>query len=171
MRNAPKIAAIVAMDQSRVIGFEGRLPWHLPEDLAHFKSLTSGGVVIMGRKTWDSLPAKFKPLPNRINVVVSRKAAELALPEGVLRAHAPEESVLVARDAARMAETIWVIGGAELYAALLPYCDEVHVTRVKGVHQGDAWFPRFEADFEHISEQSGESCSFHVYANRAAKVL
>lgn len=165
-----KVAAVVAMDQGRVIGYQGKLPWHVPEDLAHFKHLTSGNAVVMGRKTWDSLPAKFKPLPGRLNVVVSRKAKELQLPDGVLRAESPEGALRVAREVVG-SRTIWVIGGSELYAALLPYCHEVHVTSIPGSHRGDAWFPAFEETYEHTSETKGESCSFHVYANREPKTL
>ena len=167
MSTQPKVAAVVAMDQSRVIGLRGSLPWHIPEDLAHFRKLTAGHVVVMGRKTWDSLPEKFKPLPGRTNVVVSRRSAELELPHGVLRASSPEEGLRIARQAAQAhSQTVWVIGGAELYKALLPACDEVHLTIVQGSHEGDAWLPEFESGFTPVSEHTGEQCSFHVFAKR-----
>jgi dihydrofolate reductase len=167
MSTQPKVAAVVAMDQSRVIGLRGALPWHIPEDLAHFRKLTAGHVVVMGRKTWDSLPEKFKPLPGRTNVVVSRRSTELDLPQGVLRASSPEEGLRIARQAAEAhSQTVWVIGGAELYKALLPACDEVHLTIVRGTHEGDAWLPEFESGFTPVSEQAGEQCSFHVFAKR-----
>lgn len=169
MMPRPKVAAVVAMDESRVIGVRGALPWHVPEDLAHFRQLTANHVVVMGRKTWDSLPTKYKPLPGRINVVVSRRSAELDLPEGVLKASSPEEALRVAGQVAGE-KTIWIIGGAELYAALLGFCDEVHLTVIKGAHQGDAWLPTFEDSFVRTAEQVGESCSFYVYANKSPRV-
>jgi dihydrofolate reductase len=167
MREQPKVAAVVAMDESRVIGLRGALPWHVPEDLAHFRKLTAGHVVIMGRKTWDSLPDKFKPLPGRINVVVSRNAAQLELPLGVLKATSPQEGLaLASRSAQAENKTVWVIGGAELYKALLPHCDEVHLTVIRGQHEGDAWLPQFEHDFSPVAEHVGAECSFHVFAKQ-----
>jgi dihydrofolate reductase len=160
------IAAIVAMDEGRIIGKDGALPWHLPEDLAHFKSLTSGHFVIMGRKTWDSLPAKFRPLPGRINIVVSRTPAALGLPEGTFGAASIDEAVQYAEAAARPEQKIWFIGGAELYKAALPLCDELHLTLVDGHHDGDARFPTFEERFEESTSTRGERCTFKVYRRR-----
>ncbi len=159
----PCIAAIVAMDEGRVIGRDGALPWHLPEDLRHFRELTSGHIVVMGRKTWDSLPPKFRPLPGRLNVVVSRNAAALDLPEGVLRAQSPQEAIEQACGAAKPGQRVWVIGGAEIYKATLPLCDEVHLTVVSGRHEGDAWLPDFEEGFALASEAPGESCTFRTF--------
>jgi dihydrofolate reductase len=168
MSGSPKIAAVVAMDESRVIGINGTLPWRLPADLAHFRALTTGNVVVMGRKTWDSLPPAFRPLPGRTNVVVSRTPAQLYLPDGVLRAASPEAGVAMAREeAARKGASVWIIGGAELYRSLLPVCDEVHLTVVAGKHDGDAWLPAFESDFVHASERSGDGCTFHVFTRKA----
>jgi dihydrofolate reductase len=168
MSGSPKIAAVVAMDESRVIGINGALPWRLPADMAHFRALTTGNVVVMGRKTWDSLPPAFRPLPGRTNVVVSRTPSQLDLPEGVLRAASPEAGVAMACEvAAKNCTSIWIIGGAELYRSLLPRCDEVHVTVVAGQHEGDAWLPAFESDFVHTSERSGDGCTFHVYTRKA----
>lgn len=160
------ISAIVAMDEGRVIGRDGALPWHLPEDLAHFKKLTTGHVVIMGRKTWDSLPPKFRPLPNRTNIVVSRSANELALPAGVLAASSLADAVEVAQRVAEREQRIWVIGGAQIYASAMPICEELHVTVVRGTHSGDARFPEFESGFEEISRVPGEGCSFVIYRKR-----
>jgi dihydrofolate reductase len=168
MSNSPKVAAIVAMDESRVIGINGTLPWRIPADMAHFRTLTTGNVVVMGRKTWDSLPPAFRPLPARTNIVISRTPSQLNLPEGVLRAGSPEAGVALARDvAAKAGVSVWIIGGAELYRALLPVCDEVHLTVVAGKHDGDAWLPEFESDFMHTSERSGDGCTFHVYTRKA----
>lgn len=164
MSEPTKLAAIVAMDESRVIGRNGALPWHVPADMAHFRALTKGHVVLMGRKTWDSLPLTFRPLPGRINVVVSRTPEKLNLPDGVLAAASPEEGVALARETANQrGKSVWVIGGAELYRALLPLCDEVHLTVIAGKHEGDAWLPEFEHDFTHSSARSADGCTFHVY--------
>lgn len=166
MDGAPKaesVAAVVAMDEGRVIGFQNGLPWRLPEDIAHFKALTSGGIVIMGRKTWDSLPPQFRPLPNRLNIVVSRAPDALQLPTGVLRAGAPDEALELAQRQAAPAQRIWVLGGAAVYRAFMPILDEIHLTLVRGVHQGDATFPPFERDFQLISERPTDRCIFRVY--------
>lgn len=164
----PVVAAIVAMDEIRFIGKNGALPWHLPEDLSHFKKLTTGHIVIMGRKTWDSLPAKFRPLPNRVNVVVSRTPEALSLPHGVLKANSLESSIALATERADSNQRIWIIGGAELYKAGLPLCHEIHLTLVRGVHDGDARFPEFEAGFDMVSEEQGQECAFRVYRRRGS---
>jgi dihydrofolate reductase len=158
-----KVAAIVAMDEGRLIGKNGGLPWHVPEDLAHFRSLTSGQIVVMGRKTWDSLPPKFKPLPGRTNLVISREGSDLSLPEGVLRAFSPAHAVELAQSVAADERTIWIIGGAEIYKATLPLCDEVHLTKIHGTHEGDAWLPEFEKGYALASETAGEKCTVQVY--------
>ncbi|MEY4701425.1 MAG: hypothetical protein RL326_1612, partial [Pseudomonadota bacterium] len=150
------VAAVVAMDEKRVIGLAGALPWNVPEDLAHFRALTKGHIVVMGRKTWESLPEKFRPLPGRANVVVSRDIAKLRLPAGVVGATSPEEALRAATSMARDGQRVWIIGGAELYRATLPFCAEVHLTVIDGSHDGDAWLPPFEADFRQVSENRGE---------------
>jgi dihydrofolate reductase len=166
---SPKIAAIVAMDSSRLIGSNGELPWRLKSDLARFKGLTTGHVVVMGRRTWDSLPPSAKPLPGRTNLVISRRAGELVLPNGVLRAGSPKEGLDIARsEASRLGCSIWVIGGAELYRALIPLCDEVYLTVVQGSYQGDTWLEPFEEGFELQSEEQGEGCKFITYRRRGA---
>lgn len=160
-----KIAAIVAMDEGRVIGNNGEIPWHLPEDLAHFRATTMGGIVIMGRKTWESIPLRFRPLPGRINIVVSRQGTGLSLPDGVLSAASPEEALAVARQTplSDPCGSIWIIGGSQIYSALLPFCDEIHCTLIPGKHAGDVSFPYFEGRFALLSEQSGEGCVFRVF--------
>jgi dihydrofolate reductase len=165
MSLTPKIAAIVAMDSSRVIGIKGTLPWNVPADMARFRALTKGHVVLMGRKTWESLPDAYRPLPGRINVVVSRDAATLELPDGVLKARSPEEGIQVASAAAlNESKLVWVIGGAQLYQSLLPVCDEVYLTVINGSHEGDAWLPSFEERFHLVSEEPADGCVFKVYS-------
>ena len=160
------VAVIVAMDEGRIIGKDGALPWHLPEDLAHFKALTSGHVVVMGRKTWESLPPRFRPLPGRINIVVSRTPHALELPSGAYAAGSIEEALGIAARVAESDRIIWIIGGAEVYKAALPLCDELHLTRVFGTHQGDASLPPFEDLFVETSSSTSERCEFKVYRKR-----
>jgi dihydrofolate reductase len=157
------------MDEARVIGHDGQLPWHLPEDLAHFKRLTMGGVVIMGRKTWDSLPPKFRPLPGRTNVVVTRNRALIAVPEGVHRATSIDEALAIAIDTVVEGQRIWIIGGAEIYRLAMPAVDEVHLTRVRGVHEGDAFLAPFEDDFDLVEQRLGEACTFEVYRRKGVR--
>ena len=163
MRKDNTVAAIVAMDENRLIGTKGALPWRVAEDLAHFRKLTTGHIVVMGRKTWESLPQKVRPLPGRINIVISRSIEQLSLPEGVYGAHSPKEALAIAQKIATEGQRIWIIGGAELYKATLPDCDEVHLTKIFGVYEGDAWLPPFESDFRCISEVAAEHCVFQVF--------
>lgn len=163
MRSSYPFSAIVAMDEGRVIGNNGTLPWHIPEDLTHFKQLTTGHVVLMGRKTWDSLPERFRPLPNRLNVVVSRSPRRASLPEEVHWYTSLEEAIELAESEQMNDKKLWVIGGAELYRQFLPYCKTVYVTRVRGQHEGDVTFPEFERDFRLIAQEDGEQCVFLVY--------
>jgi dihydrofolate reductase len=118
-----------------VIGVDGALPWHLPEDLRLFRALTLGGTVVMGRRTWESLPARFRPLPGRHNVVLS---ATLDPAEaGVQVARSVEEVLSLDGD-------VWVIGGGEVYRAFLPHAAEVVVTEVDTELLGDTWAPALD---------------------------
>ena len=129
---------IFARAANGVIGRNGQLPWHLPEDLAHFKRTTLGCPVIMGRKTWDSLPARSRPLPGRRNVVVSRNAA-LRLEGAEL---APDLAAALARVAG--APRVFVIGGAQLYAQALPLAHTLVLTEIDADLDGDAFFPHWD---------------------------
>ena len=131
--------AIAAMSLNRVIGRAGQIPWHLPEDFQWFKRMTTGQVVLMGRRTFESLG---KPLPNRTNVVLTRRG--------------PIAGVTTLRDLAELSAShfapreIFVIGGAEIYAQLLPRCTDLYLSVVLREVAGDAFFPPFEAGFELI---------------------
>ena len=130
-----EIVLVVAMARNRVIGRGNRLPWHLPGDLRHFKALTLGKPVIMGRKTFASIG---RPLPKRTNIVLSRTAESVGA--GVLTAHDPEEAMTLAKVHAEDGE-IMVIGGAQIYACLFPQADRIELTRVDMEIKGDAVFP------------------------------
>jgi dihydrofolate reductase len=134
----PHLTAIVAMTPDRVIGKGGNLPWHLPEDLAFFKRVTSGHPVVMGRKTYESIG---RPLPKRRNIVLTRDAAWSA--PGVEVIHWPEElDALPGLDG-----RVFIIGGSEIYAAFLPRLDDLLVSHVFEHWQGDTTFPAFEELF------------------------
>jgi dihydrofolate reductase len=128
---------IFARSRNGVIGKDGGLPWHLPEDLAHFKRTTLGCPVIMGRKTWDSLPPQFRPLPGRSNVVVTRQADWQAT--GALRADSLATAMRLCGDA----EHVWVIGGAQLYALAEPLAETAVITEIDRDVEGDAFAPSF----------------------------
>jgi dihydrofolate reductase len=135
----PRLKAVVAMASNRVIGRDGGLPWRLPEDLKWFKRLTLGHPVIMGRRTMESLG---RPLPGRRNLVVSRSLS--SAPAGFELAPSPEDALaLVAGE-----EEASVIGGAEIYAAMMPLCAEVLLSYVHRPHEGDTRLPEFEDSFE-----------------------
>jgi dihydrofolate reductase len=128
------VALIWAQAKGGVIGRDGTMPWHLPEDLARFRALTGKDTVVMGRKTWDSLPERFRPLPERTNVVVTRQA-EWAQP-GALATHSLEHAL-----SASPSETTWIIGGAELYRLALQDADRLEVTEIDLEVDGDAFAP------------------------------
>ena len=128
----PAITLVVAAADNGVIGHEGRMPWHLPADLAHFKLLTWGKPIVMGRKTFDSIG---KPLPGRTNIVVTRDAAWSHA--GVVVAHSLEAAVAAAKGATE----VMVIGGAQLYAESLPRAARIEFTQVHGAPDGDTHWP------------------------------
>jgi len=157
-----KLHLIFARAANGVIGHNNTLPWRLPEDMAHFKRTTLGCPVIMGRKTWDSLPPKFRPLPGRLNVVVTRQLDWQA--EGALCAHSLAEAMaLCPADS-----DAWVIGGAQIYAQALPLASTAVVTEIDADFEGDAFAPEFglawteTAREKHVST-TGLSFSFVTY--------
>lgn len=146
---SPRLILIAAVARGRAIGRGNTLPWHLPEDLKHFRASTQGAPVIMGRRTWESLPPRFRPLPGRTNIVVSRDAAWRA--EGAL----PVLSLEDARAAAGQAPRAFVIGGGELYRAALPLADELRLTELDlDVPDADVFFPDWRAaGFEEVTRE------------------
>ncbi len=144
----PSPEIIVAMSKSGIIGKEGKLPWNNPADLKHFKQMTSGNVVIMGRKTWDSLPARAKPLPGRINIVVSTtkkriKGAQVAqtLKDAIHRA---QQTITTQKKSSPV--KIFLIGGARIYqdAVKSRLARTMHISIISGRHTGDTHFPKFD---------------------------
>ena len=133
------LTLIAAIARNGVIGVDNRLPWRLPADLKHFKTLTLGHTVIMGRKTWESLPAGFRPLPGRRNIVVTRDGSYRA--EGATVANSLPAAVIEADGG-----EAFVIGGAELYAAALPLADRLQLTEIDAAFEGDTHFPAIDHD-------------------------
>ena len=157
-----KLNLILARARNGVIGNNGQLPWHLPEDMAHFKRLTMGSPVIMGRKTWESLPLRFRPLPGRLNIVVTRQVDWQG--EGAQVAH----GLLDACALCPPESTAWVIGGADLYAQALALADAAVVTEIDADFVGDAFAPQFGPDWvesarERQTSSTGLSFSFVTY--------
>lgn len=148
-----KINLIYARAANGVIGKDGQMPWHLPEDLAHFKQLTSGCPVIMGRKTWDSLPERFRPLPGRLNIVITRK--ENWSKNGVQRASSLREALQICESES----VVWVIGGAQIYAQALPLAHAVEVTEIEGDYDGDAFAPELGDEWQVVARERHVSAS------------
>ncbi len=148
-----RLNLIFARAANGVIGVGNALPWHLPEDLAHFKRTTLGCPVIMGRKTWDSLPPKFRPLPGRINIVVTRQPAWQA--QGAQRAGSIAEAMALCP----VEGEAWVIGGAEIYAQALPQASKAVVTEIDAPFEGDAFAPQFGPDWVEITRERQTSAT------------
>jgi dihydrofolate reductase len=161
-----KLNLIYARAANGVIGLNNALPWHLPEDMAHFKRHTMGCPVIMGRKTWDSLPPRFRPLPGRLNIVLTRQPDWQA--EGALRASTVNEACLQCPADGES----WVIGGAEVYAQALPLASTVVVTEIEAEYEGDAHAPELGVEWVETSRDRHESAtglrfSFVTYERKA----
>jgi dihydrofolate reductase len=156
-----EIVIIAAVAKNRVIGKDNRLLWNIPEDMAHFKALTAGHPVIMGRKTWESLPPRFRPLPGRRNIVISRQAdydapgAEVA------------DSLEIALKKASTVALAFVIGGEQIYAQAMTVADRLEITEVDLEPEGDAWFPEIAAEaWEKMAKTDGAGFSFVTYRRR-----
>jgi dihydrofolate reductase len=138
--NPQPLIGIVAMTAQRLIGKDGTLPWHLPDDLAFFKQTTSGHAIVMGRKTFDSIG---RPLPKRQNIVLTRDRSWSH--PGVTVIHDTREL----SNALTMPGEVYIIGGAEIYQAFLPQTDALLITHVKENFSGDTYFPAYDAEFPH----------------------
>lgn len=151
-----KLHLIWAQARNGVIGAQGKMPWHLPEDLAHFKATTLGCPVIMGRKTWQSIPARYRPLPGRVNIVLTQQS------------NWHDAGALPARDIAHALaqcstlpdiHTAWVIGGAQVYAQALPYAQSVVVTEIDADFEGDAYAPTLDSHWHCDAKQTFTSAT------------
>ncbi len=136
----PRISFVVALGHGNVIGKDNGLLWHLPDDLKRFKRLTSGHPVVMGRRTWESLPERFRPLPGRANIVITRNEAYEA--PGAVIARSVEEALSRAKDA-EGGEEVFVIGGGDIYRAALPFAQRLYLTLVDDPTPGTVTFPEY----------------------------
>ena len=156
-----KVALIVAVSQNNVIGRDNQLPWHLPEDLQYFKSITMGKPILMGRKTYDSIG---RPLPGRANIVITRDPNWTA--EGVIVVNSLEDAMAEGAEASNAVESdeIMVIGGAQIYRDCLPMADKLYLTKVDADIQGDAFFPDIDSNqWQKTSEKTPAVVDKHPY--------
>ena len=162
-----RVALVAAVARGGVIGRDSGIPWRLPEDMQRFRTLTMGHPVVMGRRTWESLPDQFRPLPGRGNVVVTRNSDWSA--QGADRAGSIEDALRLLEGEA----TVFVIGGGEIYAAALPSADELLLTEIDAEIEGDTYFPNWDPDdFEEVARErnvssEGVPFSFVTYERRA----
>ena len=147
----PRIHMIFARAANGVIGKDNTMPWHLPEDMARFRRLTQGCPVIMGRKTWDSLPVKFRPLPGRTNIVITRQAGWTEA--GATAASSLEEAIRLCGDAPEA----WVMGGAQIYAQAEPLADRIEVTEIAQDFEGDAFAPALGPQWQAVARETHTS--------------
>lgn len=160
------LGLIWAQDRAGVIGRAGAIPWRIPEDMAYFKDVTTGHPVVMGRKTWDSIPPRFRPFSDRRNIVVTRDSRWAA--DGAEAAHSVPDALALAGNG----ET-WVIGGGQIYSAALPLADRLAVTEVDLDVEGDAyapaigdeWTPERTDDWQ-TSSRDGVRFRFRTYVRR-----
>jgi len=134
-----KLSAIVAMTSDRVIGANGDLPWHLPDDLKFFKKQTLGHPIVMGRKTYESIG---RPLPKRQNIILTHNPAYHA--DGAETIHHPKEL----REFQLIDQQVFIIGGAEIYKFFMPILDDIYITHINKEYSGDTYFPEYEDHFQ-----------------------
>lgn len=162
------ISLIAAMTPDHVIGFNGQLPWHVPEDLKHFKNLTTGHTVLMGRKTFDSIR---KPLPNRTNLILSRKMPA-HIPPGTHWFTGLKEAIAMAE---KSGETeLFVVGGAEIYALAMPLADRMYVSIIKldSPVMGDTWFPQWQPNqWRIVQRRESGAVTFLTYDRLNSDIL
>lgn len=156
------IAIIAAVAENGVIGQNNKLPWHLPDDLKHFKNLTTGRVVIMGRKTYESIVHGLGgPLPNRKNIIISRQTNYKAAP-GVDVFYNLKEAVK-----ANQSNDVFIIGGGEIYKEGVNYADTMYITHIHKVYEGDAHFPKIDmSQWKKVEEDEREGFSFATYKRK-----
>jgi dihydrofolate reductase len=155
------VSLIAALTKNRVIGKDNDLPWHLPDDMKFFMSTTQGHAVIMGRKNYESLPPKFRPLKNRHNIVISRQPGYKA--EGAVVVSSWEDAFAEAKRKARNGE-VFVIGGAQIYELAWPHASRLYLTEIQATVEGDTHFPEFDRnEWKEITRTHHPADDKHVY--------
>ena len=158
----PRLSILVAMARNRVIGRNNALPWHLPADLKHFKSLTMGHPIIMGRKTYESIG---KPLPGRTNIIITRQADYEA--PGAMVVHSVEDAILACKEVTQFDGESFVIGGEKLFQQTIMLCRRMYLTEIHKDFEGDTFFPQFErSDWEEVKrdkyfDDSADKLEYH----------
>ena len=149
------ISLIAAMDKNRVIGKDGKLPWHMPKDMKFFRDTTKGKTVIMGRKTYESIG---RPMPNRINIIITRDNDYKV--EGCIVVHSIDEAL----KAAGNVEEVMVIGGSQIYKEFLPKANRIYLTKIDAEVEGDTYFPEFEIEgWKEVSYEEHERDAENEY--------
>jgi len=156
-----KLILIAAVANNRIIGKDGQIPWRIPEDMKRFKELTIGHPVIMGRKTYDSLPERFRPLPERTNIVVSRTKDARNYPPDVLVYDDIDEAIRVGK---KVNDLIYVIGGQQIYGQTIDLADRLEITEIHRYVEGDAIFPRIDKNrWRETFRENHDDFSFVTY--------
>lgn len=151
------INIIVATSENNVIGRGNDIPWYIPKDLEHFKKLTTGNTVIMGRKTYESLPKEYRPLPNRVNIVITRDKSYQA--KGCLVVNSLEEAL---RKSDNNRE-IFIIGGGQIYREGLKFAERIYLTKIHKNIEGDTYFPKLNKFWKLVDEEEKSGFSFLTY--------
>jgi dihydrofolate reductase len=150
---------IAAVSENYVIGFNGKIPWNIPEDLKRFRKLTTGHSIVMGRRTYESIPQRYKPLPERKNIVLSKRTTYR--PSGVLICSDLASGL---REAEIHSNKCFIIGGERVYREAIHLANRLELTIVKGEYKGDAFFPELETDkWKLVSVESHKGFSFLNY--------
>ncbi|GGA67859.1 dihydrofolate reductase [Neiella marina] len=154
-----RISLIAAMGRNRVIGKDNQMPWHMPADLKHFKQVTMGKPVVMGRKTFESIG---RPLPGRLNIVITRDHSYVS--EGVSVVDSPEAALAIAQETT---DEVMIIGGGQIYQQFLPQATDLYLTFIDAEPEGDAFFPKWPDKFRQVSkshhpkdDKNDYSCDF-----------
>lgn len=151
------ISIIVAKSKNNVIGSNGSIPWNIPKDLKYFKELTEGNTVIMGRKTYESLPKDKKPLPNRINIVITRDINFTA--NGCMVVGSLEEAILKIDNR----KDTFIIGGSEIYKQAINFVDKIYITEINDEYEGDTYFPEISDKWHLVGVEKNDECNFMTY--------
>ena len=155
------ISLIAALTKNSVIGKNNDLPWHLPDDMKYFMQTTKEHHVIMGRKNYESIPEKFRPLPNRTNIVVTRQKSFIA--PGCSIVNTLEAGIEMARNAGE--KELFIIGGSEIYTLGMTYADQLYLTEIDTSLEGDTYFPYFnKTDWQELSRAHHNADAHHAYS-------
>ena len=155
------VSLIAALTKNRVIGRNNDLPWNLPDDMKYFMQTTKGHPVIMGRKNYESIPEKFRPLPNRTNIIITRQPDFYA--SGCIISHSLSEAISAA--AKLQQDEIFLIGGSQIYKEGIALCTKMYLTEIEAVLEGDVFFPEIKMqEWKAVSKRNHEADSRHIYS-------